>query len=85
MVEDLFQVGGDLLAVHSVGKAAMSRNAVAEVLQVEGSLESRRKESSERGNKRSKGGHDEGMYLEGSPAYWWDSNHVRQQSLNRWG
>ena len=51
----------DVLAVHTVRHTAVSRDAVAKVLDVEGALEARGEEAAERGYERGKAGEEEQM------------------------
>lgn len=53
----------DVLAVHTVRHTAMSRNAVTEVLDVEGTFQSRSEEPSEWRDKRGEARHEEQMNL----------------------
>lgn len=53
----------DILAVHTVRHASMSGNAVAKVLDIECSLETRCEETSERSDKRSEEGQKDEMEL----------------------
>lgn len=53
----------DELAVHTVSHAAVTRNGVAKVLDVEGALEARGEEAAERCNQRSEGCHDKDVEL----------------------
>lgn len=55
------------LAIHSVGHASMSRDAVTKVLDAKRSLESRGKESSEGSHEGSENREDNRVELEGSP------------------
>ncbi len=52
------------LAIHPVGHSSVTRDTVAKVLDVEGPLEAAGKETAERRDQRSKGGHDERVQLE---------------------
>ena len=58
----------DELAIHAVGHAAVTRDRVAKVLDVEGALEPRGEEAAERRNQRSEGRHDEDVELHGRDA-----------------
>lgn len=53
----------DELTVHAVGHAAVTRDGVAKVLDVEGPLEARGEEAAERRNQRSEGCHDKDVEL----------------------
>lgn len=53
----------DELAVHTVSDATVARNGLAEVLDLEGPLEARRKESTERSNQRSESGESQDVEL----------------------
>ena len=55
------------LAVHSIGHAAMTRDTLSKVLDVEGSLESRGEEPSKGGDQTREASHDENVELIGSP------------------
>ena len=70
-----------VLAVHSVSHAAVPRDRVSKVLDVEGSLETRGEETSERREKRRKGCHDEAVNREGRIRYRWRS--VTQDRLEQ--
>ena len=54
----------DHLTIHPVGDPTVSRNGVAEVLDLERPLESRREEASERRDDARKRGKHEGVHLE---------------------
>ena len=69
----------DELAVHAVGHAAVSRNGVAKVLDVEGTLEAGGEEATERRNQRSEGCHDKDVELHRR-----DANSGRQVGPVRW-
>ena len=56
----------NILAIHSISHSPVPRNAMTEILDVEGTLESGSKETTERCNKRGKNGHDEDMEVVGS-------------------
>lgn len=56
----------DELAIHAVGDAAVAGDRVAKVLDLEGALETRGKETTEWGNQGRKRGQDESMELHGS-------------------
>lgn len=53
----------DELAVHTVRHAAVSRDGVAKVLNLEGTLETRSEEAAERSDERRKGGQGQGVQL----------------------
>lgn len=54
-----------VLAVHSIGHPPVSRNALTEVLNVEGTLESGGKETAEWSNERRENRHDQDMEVVG--------------------
>ena len=62
----------DELAVHSVGHAAMSRNRVAKVLDLEGTLQSRCEEATEWSDQRGEGSERQDMELD-----WFDGELLR--------
>lgn len=53
----------DELAIHAISHAAVARNGVAKVLDVEGALEARGEEAAERRNQGSEGCHDKDVEL----------------------
>lgn len=53
----------DELAIHSIRHAAVSRDRVAKVLNLESALEARSEEAAKGSNKRRKGGEGKGMQL----------------------
>jgi hypothetical protein len=53
----------DELAIHAVGHAAVTRNGVAKVLDVEGALQARGEEATKGCNQRSEGRHDKDVEL----------------------
>lgn len=55
----------DELAIHPVGHATVSRDRVAKVLDLEGTLEARSKETAERRDQRGEAGQDDGVELHG--------------------
>jgi hypothetical protein len=63
----------DALAVHSIGHAAVARDTLSKVLDVQGSLESRREEPSEGSDKTREARHNKNVELIGSPRDRFDS------------
>ena len=55
----------DVLAVHSISHSPVSRDAVAEILDVKGTLKSRSKEAAEWSDERRENCHDEDMEMVG--------------------
>lgn len=64
MVVHVGKESHDELAIHPVCNATMAGNRLAKVLDLEGPLEARGKETTERGNQRSERGEDQDMELD---------------------
>lgn len=65
MVVDVCEESHDKLAIHTIGHAAVSWDGVAKVLDLEGSLQPRREETSEGRDERSEGSDDNSVDLHG--------------------
>lgn len=65
-VIDVGEESHEELTIESIRQSTVSWNGVAKIFDVECSLETRRKKTSKGCNQRGKGGHDEGVELEGS-------------------
>ena len=64
-------MGWDVLAIHPICHSTVSWDRVSEILNVECSLESRGKETTEWSDQGCKSRHDEGVDLEGSVVECW--------------